>query len=182
MIAGASARGEDVRHESQDKSVTTVRVEDIPKTVQLIGRLNHPLGDLLTIRGQWKMPSGMVKDPTLWFHVTSINGKKPEKKVALNILQVKPAKGGLGRELKPGDPWAWMYGFGGKQPAPTPAEGEVWEMMGVETGSFKHYSTEANRQIGWQVKQMPMFLTGFVTNFEFIAVKKIQKPRQVKSH
>ena len=175
VVVGVSVRGEEARTEQQGKPVTTVRVQDIPKKVQLIGRLEHPLGSLLTIRGEWRMPKGLKKNPLLMFHVERINGKKPKENIVLHSWVVKPFFKNSGRGPKPGEVWDWRFDWGGKLSSPAPVEGETWEMRGVETGSFGSRSEEAMREIGQEDMQLPICLTGFVTYFEFVAVKKIQK-------
>jgi hypothetical protein len=175
MIACTDVGGEGARDESKDKPFTTVRAQDIPKTVRIVGRLGQPLGDLLTIRGKWTSPGLFVKDDTLVFHVNLVNGKKPKESPGLHGLQVSaifPTWGG--RKPKPGESWDWRFHWGGSEPSPTPVEGETWEMMGVETGSFQEYSKDAWREIGGPAAQGSPSMAGFVTRFEFIAVRKIR--------
>ena len=175
MIACTVAGGEGARDESKDKPITTVRAQDIPKTVQIIGRLGQPLGDLMTIRGKWTSPGRFVKDNALVFHVHLVNGKKPKESPGLYDLQVSaifPPWGG--RKPKRGESWDWRFEWGGSEPSPTPVEGETWEMMGVETGSFVDYSHDVWREIGGPAVQGSPSRAGFVTRFEFIAVRKIR--------
>lgn len=57
--------------------VQQIQADDITsRRIQIIGRLGHPLGEMLTIWGQWKRPGPLVKDPAFHFVVTEVEGKK----------------------------------------------------------------------------------------------------------
>ena len=116
-----------------EKKVVTVRAEDIPDKVQIIGRLGQPLGSLLRIRGTWVMPRS--KEDCLYFNVALVNGKKSDKKVDFAINVVVPIDNLPGGRPKPGGPWDWRVNAeGSEEPWASPSQGEAWEMLGVETG------------------------------------------------
>jgi hypothetical protein len=159
--------------ELKDKPIITVRAQDIPQSVQILGLFGQPLGSLLTIRGKWIKPGILEKDPSLRFHVDLVNGKKPNESVDLHGLQVNSIFPQKGRKQKPGETWDWRFDPGDTDPPPTPVEGETWEMMGIEKGAFESYSAEAWKEVGAIPDQKPYFMKGFFTRFEFFAVKRI---------
>jgi hypothetical protein len=160
--------------ELKDKQMITIRAQDIPQTVQILGTFGHPLGSLLTIRGTWIKPGILEKDPSLQFHVDLVNGKKPNESVVLHDMQVNSILPQKGRKPKPGETWDWRFDLGGTEPPPTPLEGETWDMMGIEKGYFETYSAEAWKEVGSIPVQKPSFMKGFYTRFEFLAVKRIK--------
>jgi len=148
---------------------TTVRAEDIGKTVAIQGRLGHPLGTLITIRGRWTDP-GYKDGPIL--EVDLVNGTKLDKPVMLSHGQVTQIHHGWkGRDGKPNEPWDWHFDWKGRVPSPRPELGQTWEMIGVETGAFDHYSDEAWKEFGGPDIGMPYYMHDFWSRFEFIAVK-----------
>lgn len=176
MIVSSNAGGQGTSNEPKDKKMITVRAHDIPQTVQIIGRLGQPLGSLLTIGGKWIRPGIQAKDRSLVFHVNLVNGREPNENIDLHSLQVRailPHHQG-GRRSKPGESWDWRFDWGGSEPSPMPVEGEACEMLGVETGSFDSYSGDAWREIGSPIPQTPRCMEGFVTRFEYIAVRKLR--------
>jgi hypothetical protein len=175
LIANNGVGEQGSSNESKDRQMITIRAQDIPKTVQILGRLGQPLGSLLTVRGKWTRPGINMKDRSLVFHVTLANGKEPDGKVDLHSLLVKPILSDhKGREPKSGELWDWRFDWEGSKPGPTPSEGETWEMLGVETGCFNSYSGDAWREIGSSVPQSPPCMEGFYTPFEYIAVRKLK--------
>jgi hypothetical protein len=66
-----------------------INVDDIGTKVTLVGRLGQPLGKMMKLRGSWKYPSGLVKDYSLRFTVTEVNGQKLPTPVEFNIAQIK---------------------------------------------------------------------------------------------
>lgn len=72
LISSIYAPGQD-----EPQSVQQIQADDIAsRRIQIIGRLGHPLGEILTIRGQWRPPGRRVKDPAFHFVVTEVEGKK----------------------------------------------------------------------------------------------------------
>ena len=112
----------------------------------------------------------------LCFTFNRINGRDLEKGPKLYGWQVNAILSdhkGL-RKTESDKSWEWRVNWAGSDPAPRPVEGETWEMMGVETGSFDAYSQDAWREIGSPTEQMAPWHGRFATRFEFIAVRKIQ--------
>jgi len=156
--------------EVQEKqAITTVRAEDIGKTVEIQGRLGYPLGTLITIRGKWTDP-GYKDSPIL--EVGLVNGRKIDKPVMLCPGQVTQIHHGYkGRNGKPGESWDWHFDWKGEIPSPRPELGQTWEMVGVETGTFDRYTDDAWKEVGGQYVGMPIYMHDFWSRFEFIAVK-----------
>jgi hypothetical protein len=163
---------------SNDQKMVSVRAQDISKTVQIIGRLGQPLGSLVTIRGIWVDP-GLAKDRSLYFHVSHVNGKELAEKVKLMRGQISAiystADRCRGRGPKPGEPWDWKYDFHGRTPPPERREGAEWELLGTEMGFFDEYSPEVHQEIRSYLVQSPLYRHGFVSIFQFIAVKKLSE-------
>jgi hypothetical protein len=71
--------------EASKPAVQRIQASGIGDTVSIIGRLGYPLGELLTIQGEWDVPEAikrgeLVKDAqVMLFIVKSVNGKKLEK-------------------------------------------------------------------------------------------------------
>src|ERR1700722_7251212 len=57
----------------------SIKAVEIGSTVQIIGRLGKPMGTLMSLRGQWRMPSNTPKPPSLEFHVTHVDGHRLPK-------------------------------------------------------------------------------------------------------
>ena len=61
-----------------------------------------------------------------------------------------------------------------REPAPTPKEGDAYELVGVETCYFDSYPEELFQELGSVAPQSESFRTGLVlTRFEFVATRKI---------
>lgn len=65
-----------------------VSVDEIGKNLILIGRLKKPLGTLLTVRGKWSYPHSRVKDYSLRFTVTHLDGQKLRDPIEYNVSQL----------------------------------------------------------------------------------------------
>ncbi|HEY2413193.1 MAG TPA: hypothetical protein VGI40_13165 [Pirellulaceae bacterium] len=150
--------------------ITTVRAEDIGKTVEIRGRLGYPLGTLITVRGKWTDP-GYKDSPIL--EIGLVNGTKLDKPVMLTPGQVEQINQfwNGGRNGRAGEVWDWHFDWKGKMPAPRPELGQTWEMIGVETGAFGSYSKEAREEFGGGYVATPSYMHDFWSRFEFIAVK-----------
>jgi hypothetical protein len=73
----------------KQEAAKTIRVDDLvyaesahkkDKTV-VIGRLDHPLREVVSVKGVWVDPGPDVKDSSLRFQVTEVNGKELTKPV-----------------------------------------------------------------------------------------------------
>lgn len=162
--------------DGKDAKPITVRAQDIPEKVQILGVLGQPLGSLVTIRGKWMRPGGIPHDPLPRLHVSLINGKEPEQSVELHDMQVRSYWGKKGRGPREGENWDWRVDlWSGTEAPPSATEGETWELMGFETGSFESSSEEVWVEMGRPLlPAKPYWMWGFATRFEFIAVRKIR--------
>lgn len=66
-----------------------ISVDDLGKTAELIGRLGKPLGTWMTIKGKWALPKEVVKDFSLRFTVTHMNGEKLEEPIEFRLDQIR---------------------------------------------------------------------------------------------
>jgi len=176
IIVGSGGQWHLVGEEQKNIQMTTIRAQDIPKTAQIVGRLGHPLGSLVTVRGQWISPGTNLKD-RLQFHVMLVNGKQPAEPIELDEMQVEKIfpLHKAGRKTKPGESWDWRFDWRESESPPVPKDGETWEMMGVETGAFEDYSAEAWKEIGGGGRvAAPPYRKGFYSRFEFITVKIVK--------
>lgn len=73
--------------DSPSKSIQ-VSVDDLGKGAVLIGRLKKPLGTMMSIQGKWHYPSINVKDYSLRFTVTQVDGMPIDRPVEFNIDQL----------------------------------------------------------------------------------------------
>lgn len=173
-IASVVEREQSNCDEVREGEVITVRAQDIPKSVQILGTFENPLGCLLTIRGQWLKPGPEVKDRSFTLHVNIVDGQELAEAIKLRAGQVRPVLSrSLGDGPAPGITWDWKVAFDGTQQFPKPSEGETWEILGVESGCFESYSDEAWKEIGI-VEQVSPSKSGFYTRFECIAIRKVK--------
>lgn len=102
---------------------STIKASEIEKTVRLIGRLGHPLGTIITIRGEWVGPTRLYKDVSDWpkFRVDTVNGERLDEVV----------------EISRGNVVEFTRGPGHK-----PQVGETWEMKGSELGEYRGLPSE----------------------------------------
>jgi hypothetical protein len=167
--------------ELKEKQIVTIRVQDIPEKVQIIGRLGHPLEDLLTIQGKWLVSND--KGESLHFLINHINGKELKEKVELNEMQIEAIFPNCkGRVPNRSESWDWKFDLSGKMSPPKPLDGEEWEMLGIESGFFDWYSAEAAKEIGLATFQSPPFRgCGVCTQFKYIAIRKLTSSSSLKS-
>ena len=109
VVGSWFCRAQDLR-----SSEITVNAGDIGRRVQVIGLLGHPLGEMIDIRGHWRSPAPRSKERSLRFHVTEVNGQPIDRPVEFFQRDVQVRKEN-----------------------PKPAHGAVWELRGIETGSFR---------------------------------------------
>jgi hypothetical protein len=156
-ITGAT-RSQVIAAESPMK---TVLAADIGKSVQIIGRLGRPLGELVTLRGSWRFPEKIMKDMAPSFRVLSVNGKQlkdPVEFVANGFFY--PVVSHVA-EI----PWD---------------EGKVWEVRGYETGEFRVTPREVARDTpedpnpGPPQQQPRPFKFGFYTHFVYSRYKLVR--------
>ncbi len=75
-------------HAQMSEAKIKIQVENIGRSVVLIGRLRKPLGEKMTVRGRWALPSGVPKDNSPRFTVFEVNGKALAQPVEFNIEQL----------------------------------------------------------------------------------------------
>ena len=151
------------------RAVQRVAASEIGKSVEIVGTLGLPLGEVLTIRGEWSMHdlSGRrlsMKETWLMFIVFTINGKELEKPVEFREFLVSRIDSLAVEEAKP-------------------AVGEIWEMRGVELGRYHGVPPEAVTELYPGHRMRPAgrvnFGYGFYTDFRYISrrvVRTVGKP------
>lgn len=63
-------------------------VDDIGKNLILVGRLQKPLGTMMTVRGRWRIPDGVPKDASPRFTVSHVEGKRLDQPIEFHIAQL----------------------------------------------------------------------------------------------
>lgn len=155
------------------KQITLIQSKDIPKSVQIVGTLGEPLGHLLLIRGTWIAAGHVGKGGEPDLQVTEVNGRVLARSVLLPstlISQFLPNH--TGGKSDDAEVWDWREGEGDDLP-PIPIPGETWELLGIQTGQFSDKSPEAVKEFTGVPTQRPFFLSGLVTPFEYIAMRKL---------
>lgn len=124
-----------------------VPLADLDVKTRLAGRLGHPLGRIVTIRGEWIEPLNPVKDfaDLPIFRVDSVNGKYLQEPVEFTRPSVR--------------------GFTDRD-GNVPHAGDFWEMRGTELGGYlglpPELFTDAARDPAAQQVKTPY---GFYTYF-----------------
>jgi hypothetical protein len=70
------------------KSLQKISVDEIGKSVNLVGRLGVPLGKKMQISGYWHFPKVAAKDGSIRFTVTKVNEQQLAKPVEFNHEQL----------------------------------------------------------------------------------------------
>jgi hypothetical protein len=112
-----------------------VSVEELGKTADLIGRLGKPLGTWVTIKGKWALPKEIVKDFSLRFTVTHVDGAKLAKPIEFHVAQVH-AVDQRGKSVTP--EFKNRNEFNGR----------TWTLTAYETGEFHVTPPEYYKAIG----------------------------------
>src|SRR5262245_47473281 len=66
-----------------------VSVADIGNRVTLVGLLGKQLGTMMEVSGTWRYPGPNVKDDSMRFIVSHVDGKELEKPVEFNVAQIR---------------------------------------------------------------------------------------------
>jgi hypothetical protein len=170
----AQSRALEVRAEDGQSSVSTVRAEDIPDRVQIIGSLGRPLGEMVTIRGKWWDPGRRTKGPppkdmTPRFRVTEVNGERLVERVTFRRELIRPVD------------------VGGGNRAPDPEDGATWELRGVQMGGFRYVPDHAWKEA--LETNGPDYAPGgidhaygfhFVTDFHYVSCKVVEATEQTE--
>lgn len=118
-----------------------VSVDDLGNTAELVGRLGKPLGTWVTIQGEWTLPKKVVKDYSLRFTVTHVDGAKLEQPVEFNVAQVSVVNS-RGESVIP------------KRENQKQFDGQSWKLKAYETGRFHITPPEYLKAIGIQPGSM----------------------------
>ena len=99
----------------EPKPPTTIRADEIGRSVRLLGKLGSPIREVMSVSGIWvKLTEGPSKPgSSLWFRVAEVNGKRLNKPMEFRALDVE------------------VLGKGGK--TIEPVNGEQWELRAYET-------------------------------------------------
>ena len=99
----------------EPKPLTTIRADEVGRSVSVLGRLGSSLRSVVSVSGGWvELTEGPSKPgSSLWFRVVEVNGKRLDKPVEFRGLDVEVLEKG-GKTIKP-------------------AKGEKWELRAYET-------------------------------------------------
>ena len=150
-----------------------VLATDIGSRVLIIGRLGLPLGEVVTVVGEWsrpKVPKPAVDDP----NVRDLGAKYDV--LGLNITTVN------NKRLDTSARFEWP-GFSSLYPAENradePKEGDVWEVRGIEVGRYYGIppaaAVELHRLRG-AIQDVRTF--GFYTDMRYLSYRVIRAGRK----
>lgn len=132
----------------------TVSVADIGTKVALVGRLGQPLGAMMTLRGRWAYPvesPGPVKDNSIRFTVSHVNGKQLAQPVEFNVAQID-AVSADGKSAIPG-----------RREGQAALDGVSWTFRAYETGRFDKIPEEYWKERGTGPPGLPYWTTTFTS-------------------
>ena len=109
-----------------------VSVDEIGKNLILIGRLKKPLGTLVTIRGKWSYPDIRIKDYSLRFTVTHVDGQELNDPLEFNVNQLAVVTKDGSPAIPPDKRHKQLVGV-------------EWTLRAYETGNLHIISPEAFR-------------------------------------
>ncbi len=147
---------------NEPRLVEEIQADDLTsRRAQIIGRLGYPLGEMVTIRGQWKPPGRRVKDPAFHFVVTEVEGKKLATPVDFHSRGV----------------------FLPRHTTPDSLVGKICELRGYERGSFwgdpgRFHREQAGLEGDGESPVADPWGFKFVTEFHASSVKAIDSVRQ----
>ena len=148
---------------AQERGGTTmlhVRASDIGSKVAIGGRLGVPLGRVVTIRGEWSRrdASGRVVSPKeggLRLVVSTINGDRLERPLDFRAYLLSPILPHLFEDFPP-------------------AKGDVWEIRGIETGSYLGVPDEVFQELPDLASPAMAFEFGFYTEFKYFSRRVVR--------
>lgn len=155
-----------VSAESDAKS-TRVFVEDIGTKVTLVGRLGVPLSTMMTLNGKWGYPdetNGIVKDDSLRFTVTHVNGVNLKKPVEFNVAQVHAVE----KDGKTAIPVYKDHDL---------LDGVSWTLRAYETGRAGFRPQDYWKEIGSGPRQSPYWAGAFSSEITGVVQRGVAKPR-----
>ena len=142
-----------------------IRVSDIGDRILIVGRLGYPLGDLVTIEGEWMLPEALQrglqsKDTDLKLRVTTVNGNRLDESILIPVMWVSPIIDRQGLAV-------------------TPKAGDVWEARGIESGRFHGIPRAVFEELYPPHKMIPQRIDkfGFFTEFLYSSCRIVpQRP------
>ena len=132
----------------------TVSVEDIGSKVTLVGRLGQPLGKMMEVKGTWRMPDDVVKDYSLRFIVSHVNGKPLKEPVEFNVAQID-AVSKYGNTAIP--KYAWPI------EEQSTLDGVAWTLRAYETGRIDSIPPQYWKERGTLEHARPYWTESFTS-------------------
>ena len=132
----------------EPKAPTTVRADEIGRSVSVLGKLGSPLRSVVSVSGVWvELTEGPEKPgSSLWFRVVEVGGKRLDKPVEFRVLDVEVLEK-RGKTIEP-------------------AKGEQWELRAYETwpdyGHPSDFITEMGQLTGAPAPQGATRLIGLL--------------------
>jgi hypothetical protein len=132
----------------EPKPPTTIRADEVGRSVSVLGKLGFPLRSVVSVSGIWvELTEGPSKPgSSLWFRVVEVSGKQLDKPVEFRGLDLE------------------VLGKNGK--AVEPAKGEQWELRAYETwpdyGHPSAFVEELGHQPGAPAPRGPTRLVGIL--------------------
>jgi len=108
---------------TDETSPIEVSVDEVGNGLIPIGRLQKPLGTLMTVRGTWSLPKYVANDNSLRFTVTHVDGTKLADPVEFNVEQTKIVTKDYGRPVRDRHDRS--------------LDGVAWTLRAFETGSVE---------------------------------------------
>jgi hypothetical protein len=143
LVVLSAARMSPPVFSADHEPAVTVSVEDIGTKVTLVGRLGEPLGKMMEVKGTWAYPEDpRVKDYSLRFRVSDVNGKRLPKPVEFNVAQVEAATPAGGSAIP-------------KPEGHKALDGVSWTLRAYETGRFDDVPEEYRKDLGTAPPQPP---------------------------
>jgi hypothetical protein len=133
-----------------------VHYSDIPRRVQIIGKLGQPLGQLVTVRGRWTAPFPSKPGLPVVLMVNQVNSRPLDPPAEFD--DVEPVRGKGGEITKR-------------------AVGEEWELRGVETGGFVGFSDKVWEELEEPPASRPP--RGFLTRFSYVKAKRVSGSKPI---
>jgi hypothetical protein len=146
---GISPNSVKTASEQEPNSSRNIKASELLNQVSVIGRLNRPMGTIVTIRGKVQKPGDKYGSA---FRVTHIDGIKNADPVDYMFLCWPSAIGGL-KALGSVDI----------------TDGDVWELRGFEIGYWEGLPADVERERGMTTNDFPM--EGFPFNAKFCYFK-----------
>jgi hypothetical protein len=144
-------------------SNVTVSVEEIGKSVTLIGRLGKPLGQQCEIRGRWWLPEPLVKDYSPRFTVLEVDGVRLDQPIEFNIGQIEARTVEFDNALPPFERWDSL-------------DGQEWRMFAYENGRT-HLGPDVppgQRDVFGVPPAAPYYRKRFTSDLEAIVVSTVK--------